>query len=234
MTFKGTMGLKILAIETGTEACSAALLLNDELRELYEFAPRKHAQLILPLVDQLLAAAELRLTDLDAIALGRGPGSFTGVRIGASVAQGLAFGADLGIVPVSSLAALAFDAHQEFEYASVVAALDARMDEIYVGAYSFCASGPGQPLMEEQVCGPQQLRLDIGDCLGVGSGFASYRTQLTEALGAKLKNIESDRYPRARAVARLAVHSLATTAALSPEQVAPIYLRNQVAKKPAT
>jgi tRNA threonylcarbamoyladenosine biosynthesis protein TsaB len=225
--------LKILAIETGTEACSAALLLNDDLRELYEFAPRRHAELILPFVDQLLAAAELRLHDLDGIALGRGPGSFTGVRIGASVAQGLAFGADIGIVPVSSLAALALDAHSEFGVASVVAALDARMNEIYVGAFAFDATGRGLPLIEEQICPPQELRLGIdGSCLGVGTGFDSYRRQLTEVLGTSLKRIVPDRYPRARAVARLGAHSLATEPALPPEQVTPVYLRNQVARKP--
>lgn len=225
--------MKILAIETGTEACSAALLLDQDLHELHELAPREHAQLILPFVDQLLAAAGLRLNDLDALALGRGPGSFTGVRIGASVAQGLAFGADIGIVPVSSLAALAFDAHSEFEATSVVAALDARMEEIYVGAFAFDGSDLGQPLMEEQVCPPQQLRLKIDtNCWGVGSGFESYGQQLSEALGNSLQNIVSDRYPRARAVARLAAHSLVSEPAVSPDQVTPVYLRNQVAKKP--
>ena len=225
--------MRILAIETGTEACSAALLLNEDLRELHELAPRKHAELILPFVDRLLAAAELRLNDLDAIALGRGPGSFTGVRIAASVAQGLAFGADIPIVPVSSLAALALDAYSEFGLPTVVAALDARMGEIYVGAFAFDALELGQPMIEEQVCPAQALRLQISNsCLGVGTGFESYRQQLTEVLGAQLTKIVPDRYPRARAVARLAAHSLTLEPALSPELVTPAYLRNQVAKKP--
>ena len=225
--------MKILAIETGTEACSAALLLDEDLRELYQLAPRKHGELILPYVDQLLAAAGLQLGDLDAIALGQGPGSFTGVRIAASVAQGLAFGADIGIVPVSSLAALALDAHNEFGAASVVAALDARMDEIYVGAFAFDGADLGRSLIAEQVCPPQAFQLELnGPCLGVGTGFDRYREQLTGTLGPGLQDSVPDRYPRARAVARLAAHSLATEPALPPEQVTPVYLRNQVAKKP--
>jgi tRNA threonylcarbamoyladenosine biosynthesis protein TsaB len=225
--------LKILAIETGTEACSAALLLEDEVRELHQLAPRQHAQLILPYVDQLLGEAGLRLGDLDAIGLGRGPGSFTGVRIAASVAQGLAFGAGIGIVPVSSLAALALDAHQEFGQNSVMAALDARMDEIYVAAFGFDGSELGEPVIEERVCPPDELVVESGrSWLGVGSGFASYGEQLRKQFGEKLHQIVCDRFPRARAVARLAAASLANDPALPPEQAIPVYLRNQVAKKP--
>ena len=225
--------MKILAIETGTEACSAALLVDDEVQELHQLAPRKHARLILPYVDQLLGDAGLGLGDLDAIGLGRGPGSFTGVRIAASVAQGLAFGAGLGIVPVSSLAALALDAHQEFGLSSVVAALDARMDEVYVAGFDFESVPTGTLMIEEQVCPPAGLSVVDGHhWLGVGSGFDSYREQLAEAFGESLQQVVADRYPRARAVARLAAVSLAVKPALPPEQAIPVYLRNQVAKKP--
>jgi len=226
--------LKILAIETGTEACSAALLVQGEVQELYQIAPREHANLILPFVDRLLGEAQLKLTDLDALAVGQGPGSFTGVRIGASVAQGLAFGADIGIVPVSSLAALAQDAQAEFGHQTVVAALDARMAEVYLAAFGFDQPGYPRLLAAERVCPPRMVSLNLGrDCLAVGSGFASYREALTLGLGPGKHLIVPDRYPRARAVAHLAIEHLATQPPLPAEQFTPVYLRDRVAQKPS-
>ncbi len=138
--------MKLLAIDTSTDACSAALWLNGEVRQRYQVAPREHGQLILPMIESLLAEAGLALTQLDTLAFGRGPGGFTGVRIANSVIQGLAFGADLPVVPISSLAALAQGAYTEMGTPQILAAIDARIGEVYWGAYRAaqgCASVAG-------------------------------------------------------------------------------------------
>ena len=130
---------KLLAIDTSTEACSAALGIGGDVRERYEFAPRQHAELILPMVDALLAEGQIKLKDLDGLAFGRGPGAFTGVRIATGVIQGLAFGAGLPVVPVSSLAALAQGAAPG--HSSIMSAFDARMGEVYWGAFAVDKQG---------------------------------------------------------------------------------------------
>ena len=136
-----TMHLNILAIDTSTEACSAALLLGDEVRERFEIAPRRHSELILRMIDELFRESGLTLTSLAGLAFGRGPGSFTGVRIAAGVIQGLALGADLGVAPISTLAALAQGAHRQTGSRQVLSVIDARMGEVYWGIYELDASG---------------------------------------------------------------------------------------------
>jgi tRNA threonylcarbamoyladenosine biosynthesis protein TsaB len=133
--------IKILAIDCTTDACSAALLLDDDITELFEIAPKKHTQLILPMIEKLLQQASIKITNLSAIAFGCGPGSFTGVRVAASIAQGLAFGANLPVVPVSSLRALAQRAHRAYHKSKIIVALDARMDEVYLGYYQLNQNG---------------------------------------------------------------------------------------------
>ena len=123
--------MKILALDTSTEACSAALLIDTEIHQRYEVAPREHGALILPMIETLLSEAGCAPTQLDALAFGRGPGAFVGVRIATGVAQGIAFAADLPVIPVSSLAAMA----QSVEHGNVYSAIDARMNEVYWGAY---------------------------------------------------------------------------------------------------
>ena len=143
--------MKILALDTATEACSAALLIDGEIRERFEIAPRAHARLLLPMLEDLLAEAGLKPAQLDAIAFGRGPGSFTGLRIAASVAQGIAFAADLPVLPVSTLAALAWPALRAARADQVFAAIDARMGEIYCAGFGLAAQGELLMLSEEQV-----------------------------------------------------------------------------------
>ncbi len=142
---------KILAIDTVTEGCSAALLIGEEIVEQFEVTPRGHTQKILPMVDQLLAESGHKLGELDAIAFDRGPGSFTGLRITAGVVQGLAYGADLPVVAVSSLAALARAHHQATGATFVLSAIDARMGEVYWGAYRIDPQGIPQLQGEEMV-----------------------------------------------------------------------------------
>ena len=133
--------MKLLAIDTATEGCSAALVNDQQLLTRMEVQPRKHAELILPMLDELLSEAGLAISQLDALAFGRGPGAFTGVRIATGVIQGIAFGADLPVVPVSTLRALAQRAFQEYQHANVLTAFDARMDEVYWASYQLAENG---------------------------------------------------------------------------------------------
>src|SRR3954470_6762837 len=145
------MTMNLLAIDTATECCSAALLCGEHLLERSELAPRRHAELILPMIDSLLSEARLSRRSLDGIAVGRGPGAFTGVRLAISVAQGLALGLDIPVVPVSSLAALAQGAPEQTHGDALLAAIDARMGEIYAGAFHRGADGLVTPIMDEMV-----------------------------------------------------------------------------------
>ena len=224
--------MNILAIDTSTDACSAALSLAGEVRERFQLAPRAHTQLILPMVESLLAEAGLALTQLDAIAFGCGPGSFTGVRIAAGVTQGIAFGADLPVVPVSTLAALAQGACDELDAAHVLAALDARMHEVYWGAYLRGDDGIVQLQAEEGVYAPDHVPVPESDqWQGIGIGWASYGTALHLRLAGRLTAMHAQRHPRARDVARLGAYGLQHGLAVSAEQSLPVYLRNEVTWK---
>lgn len=224
--------MKLLAVETSSVACSAALLIDDIIEERFEIAPQQHTALILPMVDNLLKQAGLKLGDLDALAFGCGPGSFTGVRIAASVAQGLAFGAGLPVVPVSSLAALAQGAHRAHDATSVLTAADARMNEVYWAAYRLDQNGLMALQEDERVCTPEAVPVpESGLWLGAGSGWQSYGALLEARLGARLSGYQAECYPRARDVARLAQSAYAQGAAVSAEHALPVYLRNEVTWK---
>ena len=128
--------MKILALDTSTEACSAALLIDGEITSQYQLAPREHSRLILKIIDKLLSDAKVSVSSLDAIAFGRGPGSFMGLRIAAGVVQGIAFAHDIPVIPISTLKAIAQRAYEQTNIENVLVAIDARMDEVYWGAYS--------------------------------------------------------------------------------------------------
>ncbi len=221
--------MKILALDTSTEACTAALWLDGAILERYEYAPQAHARLILPMFDELLAEAGLALRDLDAIAFGRGPGSFTGVRIGTAVAQGAALAADLPLAPVSTLAALAQHAASETGAAAVAVAIDARMGEIYAAHYRLNPAGLCVLEGAESVCKPATWGpLSSGPRLGAGTGWATYGAILAERFGAALSTILPDCLPRAGALARLAAAQIARGETVPPEAAEPIYLRDTV------
>lgn len=219
--------MRILALETATEACSAALYLDGEALERFEVAPRRHTQLVLPMVEELLAEAGLALGALDALAFGRGPGAFTCVRIAAGVVQGLALGADLQVVPVSTLAALALEVFygSDAEYALV--ALDARMGEVYWGVYQKYF----RPLIPESLSGPERVIVPAKvRGIGIGSGWGAYGEVLRLRVGEdRLLEIWPQRLPRASAVARLAAERFAKGEAVAPEEALPVYLRDRVA-----
>jgi tRNA threonylcarbamoyladenosine biosynthesis protein TsaB len=225
--------LRILALETATDACSAAISIAGEVRECFALAPRRHVALLLPFVDSLLADAGLTVGQLDAIAFGRGPGSFTGLRIAAGMAQGIAFGAGLPVVPVSTLAAVAQCCVRERGASSVLAALDARMQEVYYAAFRVAADGLVVAASEEVVCAPDALPLPpAADWYAAGDGWSAHGAQLRARLPFGLAGLMETAQPHASDVARLAAVLFAQGGALPPEQAAPVYLRNHVADKP--
>lgn len=220
--------MKILALETATEACSAALNIDGEIIERYEIAPRGHSALILPMLESLLVEADITLQQVDALAFGRGPGAFTGVRIGVGVAQGVAFGAELPVLPISTLAALA----QTHDGDHVLAAIDARMDEVYWGQYRRDAQGLMVLQGEECVIAPAHTpAVDGHDWQGAGSGWGAYAEALMTRHAGQVTSVIADIFPRASALSRLAVSAFAAGRAVSAEQALPVYLRDKVTWK---
>jgi len=218
--------LKLLALDTSTDACTAAVWVDGTVYEQFEFA--QQSARILPMVDAVLAEAGLTLAQLDAIAFGRGPGSFTGLRIAAGVVQGLAFGADLPVVPVSSLAALA----QGQNAARVLTAFDARIQQVYWGAYVRNAEGIVELLGEEGVYTPGRTPLPEGsDWLGVGSGWDQYAEALLTRFGTRVTEWRKQCFPHARDVAALGAVGFTQGQAVAPELAVPVYLRDDVAVK---
>ena len=222
--------MKILALDTATEACSAALLCGGSVYERHDIAPRRHAELVLPMVDGVLAEAGVGLADLDAIAFGRGPGAFTGVRIAAGVTQGLALGAGLPVIPVSSLAALAQPALGKA--AVVLPAIDARMGEVYWAAYESGQDGLVTALTGEQVASPDAVQVpSTGQIFGVGSGWGAYRERLERVLDGRISGVDPDRFPLAKDMLPLAVREYKAGRCVSAEQALPVYLRDNVVQQ---
>lgn len=222
--------MKILAIETATEACSAALDIDDSCIQRFEIAPRQHTQLILPMIDELLQEADIKINELDAIAFGQGPGAFTGVRIAIGVIQGLAFAHDLTVVPVSTLAALA--QHFAKEHDSIATAIDARMQEIYWGLYKKDSSGLMQPIIEEKVCSPEESSIPKGDnWFGAGSGWETYSAELQSKFNNNLLDFNGRALPTAEDIITLAKADYREGKAIPVEDARPSYLRNKVANK---
>jgi tRNA threonylcarbamoyladenosine biosynthesis protein TsaB len=218
--------MKLLAFETATEACSVAVWIDGQVRERFELAPRRHAELALPWAEALLAETGLAKSSLDAIAVGRGPGAFTGVRLAIAVAQGIALALDRPIVPVSTLAALALQGNAP----RVLAAIDARMGEVYAAAFA-CDDGDVRLLDRERVVSPESVALpgDDNDWVGVGTGFAANAGALAGSLDARLSTIDGSALPHAADIARLAAKAFARGDAFAPELVEPAYLRDNVA-----
>ncbi|RKR77250.1 tRNA threonylcarbamoyladenosine biosynthesis protein TsaB [Otariodibacter oris] len=221
----------ILAIDTATEACSVALCHNDHQTVLNELSPRTHTQRILPMVDELLQQAGISLKDVDALAFGRGPGSFTGVRVGVGVVQGLALGAELLVIPVSNLLAMAEEAYQRLNKTEVIALIDARMNEVYFAQFSRNSEGEWREVIAEQVCSPEkamsQIQLDR-NAVVVGTGWAAY----SQFSAANLPLVISDiTLPSAQFMLSLAEKALEKGLVKSALEIEPIYLRNEVTWK---
>lgn len=223
--------MKLLAVETSTDACSAALFVDGNILERFEIAPREHTQLILPMVDNLMAEAQLKPQQLDGVALSRGPGSFTGVRIATGVAHGIAFGADLPVVLVSTLAAIAQDFFNRFETGVSFTAMDARMDEIFWGVYRSNALGLAELMGDEAVTPAAEAVFPDVQGFGVGSGWAAHGETLAARLDRRVQRVESSIWPRAACIAQIGAYDFANGKAVPVEQAMPVYLRDKVAKK---
>jgi len=215
--------MKLLAIDTSTEKASVALKNNDELTELTQDSQKTHAQLVLPMIDQLLVDSGLAINQLDGVIFGCGPGSFTGLRIACSIAKGLAYAHDLALTPVSSLGTIAWKVRQMKNNADlpVLALLDARMQEMY---WSYFASG--QLIAEEKVCASAQIQIPAGQAvIAAGVGIDQYSINFSEQLKSQIST-QLLIYPEAGAMIELALG-----AAIEPVSVAaaqPVYVRNQV------
>lgn len=217
--------MKILAIDAATEACSVALKIGDEVISKYEIAPQQHSQKLLPFVDEILAQGEVKLAKLDAIAFGRGPGSFTGVRIGVSVTQGLAFGADLPVVGISNLAAMAQQAIEQEQAQQVVAAIDARMSEVYFAVFDN-KNGLAAPVSKEIVRKPELLEpMNLSQAHAVGTGWQTYESILADKFTCKKSDIA---LPSAEFILPLAEMELKNGNGVSAELAQPNYVRDEV------
>jgi len=228
------MTIKILAIDSSTIACSAALLIDETITERFEIAPRKHGELLLPMIEELLNKENLHVNDLDAIAFGQGPGSFTGLRIAASVTQGIAFAANLPVIPISTLQAMAQASKEEFSSNKTLVCLDARMQEIYFGAYKLGQDDLMQPFMPDQLVNPNNLpKLTDDKWLAIGDAWAVYSEQLEKHFATQIRQVVPEFYPHAKHIAKLAKQAFINKKTLNAEQAIPVYLRNQDAwKKP--
>jgi len=220
----------ILALDTSSDACSVALYRDGDITEDFALAAREHTRRLLPMVDSLLQQHAMKVSDLDAIAFTRGPGSFTGVRISLGIVQGLAFGADIPLIPVSTLETMAAGLRRtrpEFAKMGVSVALDARMSEVYFCAYN--AQGKGG---EECVIAPEKLLASpdlwtqADPWIGIGPGW---HYEAMAELGAK--HVIQEVYPHAHDVAALALDAFNRGAVVSAEEAEPVYLRDTVSWK---
>ena len=228
--------MNILVIDTATEACSVALEINEQIFKRFEICPQQHSQRILPMIDDVLKEAKVTLQDLDYLAFGRGPGSFTGVRIATGVLQGLALGTGLQVVGISTLAAMAQQAYALNDSVKVTAAIDARMSEVYFGQYQLQQNamtliGAEQVLPPDQgavlLSGGSNLSANT-EMVGVGTGWNAYEELNATA---QIEVLNDVLYPNALYMLPLAKALIADGQAVDVEGIQPVYLRDKVTWK---
>ena len=224
---------RILSLDTSTEACSVALKLDDEVLENFQLQPRKHTQLLLPMVEEILSEAGVKLQQLDAIAFANGPGSFTGLRIATGVTQGLAFGADLPVIPVTTLETMAFTLFRERYAHYIISSLDARMGEVYWAAYHWNGNS-FDCVAQPEVIAPDQVSLvnpvEDADWVGAGNGW-QLLDQFSPVMQGLVQQTYPEMLPRAGDIARLAELYWQQGKTVSAEDAIPVYLRDNVAFK---
>lgn len=228
--------MKLLAIDTSSVACSVALQIGEDLVERHEEQAREHTRLLTPMIRDVFAEGGCALPDLDAIVLGNGPGSFIGMRIAASVAQGLAHGAGLHIVPVSSLAAVAAEVFAETDARQVVVAQDAHMNEVYLGGYSRGGANVPEPMFDERLHGHMPIaELDKNGASGriaAGAGWQRY-PELTSLNEEHFEGFSDVLHPRARFLLAMGAAALRLGQSVDPADLVPAYLRHKVAERAA-
>jgi tRNA threonylcarbamoyladenosine biosynthesis protein TsaB len=229
------MNMNILSVEASTESCSAAFCTEDNIFVRHQIAPREHSKLLLNMIDELLKEANIGIQNIDAFAYGMGPGSFTGLRIAASIVQGLAFGTNKEVIPVSTLQALAQAAWRKFGYKQVFATLDARMQEIYFGFYELDKNNIMQNICPDRLTSPEYF-IDLPEELlkknwyGIGSGVAVYHEVLKKRLPC-VSLQESILYPSALEIAIIANKIYEESGGKPAETAIPVYLRNKITEK---
>ena len=215
--------MNLVAFDTSTQWLSVACMRGDDCAERSELAGQAHSERLLPRIDEVMAELGLALGDLDAIAFGAGPGSFTGVRIACGVAQGLGLGADRPLIPVSTLEALAHTAFRRYAATRVMACLDARMKEVYVAHYVRVGADWTQAAAPA-VLHPAEVVTPPGTWFGAGDGFAAY-----PELGAGLAQVDASVIPEARSIAELAFPRFLAGEAVRAADARPLYVRHRVA-----
>lgn len=225
--------MKLLAVDTSSNACSVALQVSDDVFENHVVEPRAHTKILLPMISKLLAENNVTLHELDAIVLGNGPGSFIGMRIGASVVQGMCFGADIRVVPVSSLAAIAVEAFADYPHNDVVVAQDARMHEVYLACFTRGADGLPVLLGDESIVAVGELSAGTKTYAAAGAAWQHY-PELVQANSQYVAVQLPISVPRAKHLLPLGCHAVEAGGAISPEALVPAYLRNKVAEKPSS
>lgn len=228
--------MKFVCFDTATDALTCALWADGALTEHHETAPRRQADRILSVVDRLLAEAGVARSGLDAVGFGRGPGSFTGLRVAAGVAQGLAFALDVPVVPISTLAVIAQGALREHGSRRMLVLLDARLGEVYAGAMRADAStGVVRATRGERLCRPGDLGEEIGEeggWTGCGPGWSACPDALPAGLQARMERLEPERLPRARDLAALVRRGWEEGLPVTAERAFPVYLRRRVVRGP--
>ncbi|RJG42515.1 tRNA (adenosine(37)-N6)-threonylcarbamoyltransferase complex dimerization subunit type 1 TsaB [Motilimonas pumila] len=223
---------KFLAVDTSTEGCSVAVESADKRYANFQFSPREHTQRILPMVDEVLASAKLTLSDCDALVYGQGPGSFTGVRIGIGIAQGLAFGAELPMIGVSTLQAMAQQAREQQGATSVLAAIDARMGEVYFGHYQDHGDGIMTLVGQEHVLTPEgvcEMYANLAPAMtAVGTGWQAYPALLDHFAITEDVVVE---FPAAEFMLPFAKNCWQRGETVSADKAQAIYLRDKVTWK---
>lgn len=238
--------MNYLALDASTEACSVALQLDGKVYASYELCPQSHSLRLLPMIDDLLKEAGIELAEIDGLIFGQGPGSFTGVRIGVGVAQGLAFSANLPVVGVSSLQAMAQLAYSKHGSTTVIAAIDARMSEVYNGFYTLDENNVMQAQQAEAVTPPEHLAAQLskvlnGSFYAVGTGWDAYSDKLGEQLceksGEKFSALKLNEgspdilFPCAEAMLSIGISKLEQGQGVSAEEAQPVYVRDTVSWK---
>ncbi len=222
--------MKLLALETATEACSVALWVDGEIFSQDEWTPQQHTKHLFPMLESLIQKAKIKKNEIDCVAYGHGPGSFTGVRIAASMAQGIALGCQIPVVGISTLQAIAHRVWRETGQNKILVAIDARMQEVYWGCYKVTSSGKPNCVVEDRVSTPDTVTVPDGsDWVGAGNGWRVYANSLSERCeGIYQPSVVPD-YPSAQDILLLAKDEYLCGHAVSPEFAMPVYLRDKVA-----